>query len=100
VSIADEARLVLDGIGEQRGIVVNEGVREPGPPKKKRPCFAFRQFHRVDTDSGRTLIILMERGTLTGELSPLCSNNDQETSKENQAWLCNILLPQLPMPFQ
>jgi hypothetical protein len=42
----------------------------------------------------------MERGTLTGELSPLCSNNDQETSKENQAWLCNILLSQLPMPFQ
>ncbi len=37
-------------------------------------------------------VILMERGTLTHELSALCCNNDKKTSKENQAWLHHVLL--------
>jgi hypothetical protein len=39
------------------------------------------------------LIILMERGTLTDELPPLCCHNNQEKNEENEAWLHNVLLP-------
>jgi hypothetical protein len=42
------------------------------------------------------LPILMQREPLTNELPPWRSNEHQRTSKENQAWFCNLLLPTLP----
>jgi hypothetical protein len=46
------------------------------------------------------LNILMERGTLVYELSPLCCNDEQEASKENETWLHNLLLRSLPPYLQ
>ena len=45
------------------------------------------------------LILLTERGTLINELPPLHHNKCQGTSKENQTWLCNVLLPKLSLCF-